>query len=137
LIARFAPLAAAPVARQFARFGAVGLLVSAIGGLFYAVPAGWLGVAPLIATFISYGAALAAGFILHGRLSFAGHGRRDRPARQGARFFLVSLVGLGLNSLFVAAMTGPLGLAPLWPLVPMALVTPLVTFWLNRAWVYR
>ena len=33
-------------------------------------------------------------------------------------------------------MTGALGGPAWWPLVPMLLVTPLVSFALNRAWVF-
>jgi hypothetical protein len=48
----------------------------------------------------------------------------------------VSLISLGLNSLWVALITGPLGLGPAWPILPMLFVTPAVTFLLNRHWVF-
>ena len=58
-------------------------------------------------------------------------------AKRTSRFFLVSLVSFGLNSLFVWILTGPLLDGPeWWPVVPMLFVTPFVTFALNRRWVF-
>ena len=59
----------------------------------------------------------------------------QRTKSTAAKFFVVSLISLGLNSLWVALITGPLGLGPAWPLLPMLFVTPAVTFILNRQWV--
>jgi hypothetical protein len=49
----------------------------------------------------------------------------------------VSLISLGLNSFWVWLLTEPFRLSPAWPIVPMLFVTPLVTFTLNRQWVFR
>lgn len=68
--------------------------------------------------------AASAGFFIHGRLSFARHGARDRPAGRGVRFVAISLLSLGLNSLFVWALRGPMRLPPLWPIIPMLCVHP-------------
>lgn len=119
------------------RFGLAGAILATLTTVTYAVPAALLGVQPLLATLFSYCVAVAAGFFLHSRLSFAGHGGRDRPARRGARFLAVSLVGLMLNSFFVWILTGPVRLPPLWPIIPMLCVTPFVSFWLQRHWVFR
>ena len=74
--------------------------------------------------------------MLHSRFSFAGHGSRDNPAVRTVRFAIVSVISLALNSLFVWLFTSPFGW-PLWtPVVPMLFVVPLVTFWLNRHWVF-
>ena len=45
---------------------------------------------------------------------------------------------LGLNALFVFILTAPNMLAGpwWWPLIPILFVTPLVTFSLNRLWVF-
>ena len=125
------------LAAQLVRFGLTGSILAILTAVTYLVPAVLLGVPPLIANFLAYCVAATAGFWLHGHLSFAGHGSRDQPARRGARFIAVSLTSLALNSLFVWTMTGPMRLSPAWPIVPMLCVTPLVTFWLHRQWVYR
>jgi len=121
---------------QFIRFGLVGGFVTALGVIAYWVPATFLGVPPLLANLLAYLVAAAIGYVMHSRVSFRGHGSRDNPARRTARFFIVSLVSLGLNSLFVGILTGPLHGPTWWPVIPMLFVTPLVTFYLNRQWVF-
>ena len=81
--------------------------------------------------------AVTCGFLLHSAWSFRGHGTRDKSGRQHARFLLVQGFGLGLNALFTWAMTDLLRLPAWTPLVPVVTVTPLATFFLNRAWVFR
>jgi putative flippase GtrA len=120
---------------QLIRFGLVGGFVTALGAGAYLVAA-YSGVPPLAANVLAYLIAMGTGYVLHSRVSFRGHGSRDNPGRRTARFIMVSLISLAMNSLFVWAMTGPLQL-PLWaPVVPMLFVTPLVTFALNRRWVF-
>jgi putative flippase GtrA len=124
------------LAGQLLRFGMVGGFVTALGVVAYYVPATYFGVAPLLANLLGYGVAVAFGYVLHSRVSFRGHGSRDKPAQRTFRFFVVSLVSLGLNSLFVGILTGPLDGPTWWPVIPMLFVTPLVTFALNRQWVF-
>jgi len=120
---------------QLIRFGLVGGFVTALGAGAYLVAA-LSGVAPLVANVLAYVVAMASGYVLHSKVSFRGHGSRDNPAQRTLRFVTVSLISFGLNSLFVWAMTDPLAL-PVWtPVVPMLFVTPLVTFTLNRRWVF-
>ena len=128
--------AASSVWEQLVRFALVGGFVTALGVAAYWVPATFMGVPPLLANLLGYAVAVAFGFMLHSRVSFRGHGSRDNPGRRTGRFIIVSLVSLGLNSLFVWALTGPLGGPTWWPVVPMLFVTPLVTFTLNRHWVF-
>ncbi|HEV2748250.1 MAG TPA: GtrA family protein [Allosphingosinicella sp.] len=121
---------------QLVRFGMVGGFVTALGAGVYWVLATFLGIAPLLANVFGYAVAMGTGYVLHSRISFRGHGRRDNVARTTGRFFVVSLVSFGLNSLFVWLLTGPLDGPTWWPVVPMLFVTPLVTFALNRRWVF-
>ncbi len=121
---------------QLLRFGMVGAFVTALGVTAYYVPATWLGVPPLLANLLGYCVAVLFGYVLHSRVSFKDHGSRDQPMQRTGRFFIVSLVSLGLNSLFVGVLTGPLHGPTWWPVIPMLFVTPLVTFTLNRQWVF-
>jgi putative flippase GtrA len=125
-----------PVLVQLIRFGLVGGFVTALGASAYWVPATFLGVPPLLANVFGYMVAAGIGYLLHSRISFRGHGSRDNPVQRTGRFVVVSLVSLALNSLFVWALTGPLHGPTWWPVVPMLFVTPLVTFGLNRQWVF-
>jgi putative flippase GtrA len=121
---------------QIVRFGVTGGFVTALGALAYWLPATYAGVPPLLANFFGYLVAMLSGYVLHSRWSFRGHGRRDNLARTTGRFFLVSLVSLGLNSLFVWVLTGLLHGPTWWPVLTMMFVTPAATFVLNRQWVF-
>jgi putative flippase GtrA len=125
-----------PMLVQLIRFGLVGGFVTALGAGAYWVPATFLGVPPLVANVLGYVVAAGIGYLLHSRISFRGHGSRDNPVQRTGRFVIVSLISLALNSLFVWALTGPLHGPTWWPVVPMLFVTPLVTFGLNRQWVF-
>jgi putative flippase GtrA len=121
---------------QIGRFVISGGLATALNVAVYWVVAVPLRVEPLLANLLGYLAAMVSGYVLHSRWSFKGHGRRDDPVRTTSRFFIVSLVSLGLNSLWVWLLTDFFALAPSWPIIPMLVVTPLVTFALNRRWVF-
>ena len=121
---------------QAARFAVTGGIVTLLGALTYWIPATFWGVPPLLANFFGYLVAMVSGYVLHSRWSFKGHGRRDDPVGTTGRFFLVSLVSLGLNSLFVWLFTGLLAGPTWWPVLTMVFVTPVVTFLLNRHWVF-
>ncbi len=123
---------------QLVRFGMVGGFVTGLYALVYSPLAKFQVVTPQIANLCGYLVAMATGYVLHSRWSFRGHGARDNAARTTSRFFIVSLVSLGLNALFVFILTDSraLGGPWWWPLVPILFVTPLVTFSLNRQWVF-
>jgi len=123
---------------QLFRFGLVGGFVTGLYALVYSPLAGMEITSPQIANLVGYLVAMATGYVLHSRWSFRGHGERDDPLRTTSRFFIVSLVSLGLNALFVFILTDSAMLdGPWWwPLIPILFVTPLVTFTLNRQWVF-
>lgn len=76
------------------------------------------------------------GYNLHSRISFAGHGTRDDIRRTGGRFLAVNLIVLAINQMWVS-LTLLLHLSALWANVPMAFVTPMLTFLLHRYWAFR
>jgi len=119
---------------QLLRFIVTGALVTALGVGVYAFVALVLEWHPQLANILAYLAAMATGYVMHSRWSFRGHGTRSRST--SFRFVVVSLISLGLNSSWIAIMTGPMGLSPAWPILPMLFVTPAVTFLLNRRWVF-
>ena len=129
---------------QLIRFGVTGLAVTAFYSAVYwpiatygdrLVHLGRGAVWPLIAVVVAFLLATAVGKVAHSRVSFRGHGSRTK--RTAHRFFVVQLFGFALNALFTWVLTGPLVHGPTWwPLVPAVLVTPLVTFGLQRNWVF-
>jgi len=123
---------------QVVRFGLVGGFVTGLYVLVYSPLASLELTSPQIANLAGYFVAMVTGYVLHSRWSFRGHGSRDNAARTTGRFFIVSLISLALNALFVFVLTDSLMLdGPWWwPLIPILFVTPLVTFTLNRQWVF-
>ncbi len=119
---------------QLLRFLISGALVTLLGVAVYAIVALGLGWHPQLGNLLAYLVAMATGYVMHSRWSFRDHGQRTKST--AVRFVIVSLISLGLNSLWVALITGPLGLGPAWPILPMLFVTPAVTFTLNRYWVF-
>ena len=123
---------------QLVRFGMVGGFVTGLYALVYSPLAKFQIVTPQIANLCGYLVAMVTGYVLHSRWSFRDHGTRDNTARPTSRFFIVSLVSLGLNAMFVFILTAPNMLAGpwWWPLIPILFVPPLATFSLNRLWVF-
>lgn len=120
---------------QLVRYGVIGGLVTLLYALVYAALTRFGHLHPQFANFAGYGAAVAAGYVLHSRVTFRDHGARDRGTQ--LRFAVASLASYALNAFWTWAAIDRLHLPTLAPLVPISTVTPLVVFALNRAWVFR
>jgi putative flippase GtrA len=121
---------------QLARFVVSGAIVTALGVGVYAVVALLLRWNPQIGNFLAYVVAVATGYVMHSRWSFRDHGG-ERDRRTQLRFLTVSVASLGLNSFWVWLLYTHLDWGRAAPIVPMLFVTPVVTFVLNRQWVFR
>lgn len=121
---------------QLVRFGLVGGFSTILYAAIYWPLATYV-MHPVLAVFIAFSIAVAVGYVLHSSWSFRGHGKSSEGGRTQAKFLSVQSVGMVLNAAFTWVLTGPLFHGPTWwPLVPAVLVTPLVTFALNRYWVF-
>lgn len=120
---------------QLIRFGITGGLVTMLYGAIY-WPLATFVMNPNIAVAIAFLIATVVGRFAHGAISFRGHGTRTRRTKY--RFLIVQGFGFLLNQAFTwLLVTGPFLHGPTWwPLVPAVCVTPLVTFGLNRRWVF-
>lgn len=120
---------------QLIRFAITGGLVTVLYGAIYWPLATYV-MNPNIAVAIAFLIATVVGRFAHGAISFKGHGTRS--ARTKYRFLIVQGLGFFLNQAFTwILVTGPFIHGPTWwPLVPAVFVTPLVTFGLNRSWVF-
>ena len=121
---------------QLIRFVITGAFVTALGIAVYAIVALVLEWHPQLGNFLAYVTAMAAGYVLHSSWSFRGHGG-ERTNATKARFVIVSLISYALNSFWVWLLFTRLGLGRAAPILPMAFITPAVTFLLNRQWVFR
>ena len=81
--------------------------------------------------------ATGVGYILHSRWSFRGHEAQGPATARTARFFIVNTLGFATNQFFVWLLVIRLGGPTWWPVLPILFVTPLLTFALNRQWVFR
>ena len=124
------------VVAQLARFAVSGALVTALGVSIYAFVALLLRWNPQLGNLLSYLVAIGVGYLIHSRFSFRDHGS-DRTHATRVRFVTVSLVSYALNTFWVWLLFTRLHLGRAAPIVPMLFVTPLVTFVLNRQWVFR
>jgi putative flippase GtrA len=121
---------------QMIRFGLTGALLTLLVAAGYWVLATPFGVEPMLSMTINYLVFTGLGYVLHSRFSFKGHGARDRAGLRTARFFTVNTLGFLLNQLFVWVLVKQMGGPTWWPVIPILFVTPLVSFALNRRWVF-
>ena len=126
-----------PAFGQLVRYGIGGLASSLVYSAVYL---------PLTATVfpatravfavpIAFLVAVSFGFVVHSRWSFKDQGGARGPAQQ-AKFVLVQGFGLALNAAITWAGTKLLGLHPWVPLVPAILFAAVLSFLLNRYWVF-
>ncbi|SFP86137.1 Putative flippase GtrA (transmembrane translocase of bactoprenol-linked glucose) [Sphingomonas rubra] len=84
----------------------------------------------------AFAVAVTAGFFLHSRWSFKGHGTRTPGPVQQAKFVAVQGSGMALNAVVTWAGTALLGY-PAWvPLLPAIVLATGMTFLLNRYLVF-
>jgi putative flippase GtrA len=121
---------------QLARFVVSGAFVTALGAGVYAFVALVLRWHPQLGNFLAYVVAVATGYFMHSQWSFRGHGS-ERTHATKLRFAIVSVISYALNSFWVWLLFTQLQLGRAAPIVPMLFVTPVVTFTLNRQWVFR
>ena len=121
---------------QLLRFGVSGAAATALGVGVYALVALVLKWHPQLGNFLAYVIAVASGYFMHSTWSFKDHGA-ERTHATKLRFAVVSVISYALNSFWVWLLFTHLELGRAAPIVPMLFVTPLVTFTLNRQWVFR
>jgi len=121
---------------QLVRFGITGAFVTALGVGVYALVALVLKWHPQLGNFLAYVTAMATGYVMHSSWSFKGHGG-ERTHATKLRFLLVSIISFALNAFWVWLLFSRLDLGRGAPIIPMLFVTPAVTFFLNRQWVFR
>ncbi len=133
-----APIGGRHVLGQLVRFGIAGGISTVIYAAVYLPLTHWIfpGKLAVYAVPFAFAVAVTAGFFLHSRFSFRGHGSRQRGGMQQLKFVLVQASGVGLNALITWVGTAIMGY-PAWaPLLPAVLVATIFTFILNRWLVF-
>jgi putative flippase GtrA len=125
------------LAQQFSRFAVVGFAVTLINLAIYQWCVSFGRMAPNMAWIVGFFVATIIAFTLHNRWSFEAADPRLNKAKVGARFFAGALVNLALNSFWVWLLTQYFGL-PVWSPYPLIIiVSPVLSFWFNRSWVFK
>jgi putative flippase GtrA len=121
---------------QVVRFGAAGLFLTVLVAGGYWLVERIFRIDPNLSLALVFVAATGLGYLLHSRFSFKGHGSRDQAHIRTVRFFATNVSGFLANQFFVWLLVKQLGGPTWWPVIPMVLVTPILTFTLNRKWVF-
>lgn len=121
---------------QMIRFGLTGGLLTLLVAGGYWLLATFAGVEPMLSLTLNFVVFTGLGYVLHSRFSFRGHGARDNAGVRTLRFFTVNTIGFLSNQFFVWLLVRQLGGPTWWPVLPIIFVTPLLTFALNRRWVF-
>jgi putative flippase GtrA len=121
---------------QLVRFGLTGGLLTILVAGGYWLLATFAGVEPMLSLTLNFVVFTGLGYVLHSRFSFKGHGARDNVGTRTVRFFTVNSIGFLTNQFFVWLLVRQLHGPTWWPVVPIVFVTPLLTFALNRRWVF-
>lgn len=118
---------------QFGKFGVVGVLATAVHFSVVVALVEWFGMPPLPANALAYGVAFAVSWIGSSRWTFRGAAvvRFAVP-----RFLCVSLLGLALNQGMNALVIYGIGGHYLAGLAASLVTVPVVTFVLNRTFVF-
>lgn len=123
---------------QFWKFGVIGALSSAVYSAVYLPLTSW--VLPhhwaLLAVPPAFLVAATFGFFCNDGWSFRGHGSRAALPHRYAKYVLSQGAGMLLNLFFTGLTTNVFGAEPWVALVPSFTLTPLLTFHLQRSWVF-
>lgn len=124
---------------QLIRFGIAGGISTLIYSAVYLPLTIWVFARKdaVFAVPFAFAVAVTAGYFLHSRWSFKGHGSRDPGPRQKLQFVAVQGSGVALNAVITWLGTAVLGYPGWVPLLPAVGLATIFTFILNRWLVFR
>lgn len=129
-------MASKELGTQMVRYAASGGILTLLYSGIYWVFAVPLALPALLANTIAFCVNLVAGWALHSRWTFRGYSLRGLWFAAFPRFFLINVAGYTLNSFWVWLIVEHLGGSVLVSILPIALITPWLMFWLNRRWIF-
>ena len=126
------------IATQLIRFAASGVVCSVVYAIIY-LPLANRALAPgrqVFAVLPAFVASAICGYVLNDRWSFRGKSKRLPSNARPLQFGLVQCIGGVVNGAFTWLVTVPLHGASWVALIPCFTITPLLTFSLQRRWVF-
>jgi putative flippase GtrA len=133
---RLSELLARRATRQLMRYAFAGFCVTQFAACVYSALVLFMRIPALQANVMSTACGWCIGYLVHSRWSFAGGSARGEPATLG-RFLLTSSFAFLINTGWVWLLVAFMRLSPLAPVPLMMLVTPWISFLLNRRWVFK
>jgi putative flippase GtrA len=119
---------------QMFRYGLIGIALAGLYAAIYWCGAVLIAMPAQLANSAGFAAALVAGYILHSRWSFRGHGQRG--SWSWGRFLVVNFVGYLMNCLWIWLIVDELSYSVALSILPIVTLTPIITFLLNRRWTF-
>ncbi|GAA4004103.1 GtrA family protein [Sphingomonas humi] len=132
---RVQKLLAHPASRQLIRYIIAGLMVTQFSTLIYSLLV-LQHISPYLANVGSTACGMLVGYVVHSRWSFKG-GNKDSETLQLGRFLIAAGIAFLINSFWVWLTVQQLKLSPLAAVPLMMAATPVLSFLLNRYWVFR
>lgn len=124
-----------PVIKQFAKFLIVGTVNTAASVSIYLLMTRPVNLDPLIANAIAFVVAVTVSYNLNKRWTFRDQQRAF--VRQYSRFFMFSLVGLGISEAIIYGLHNVLGLHDLIAFFSAVAVVVFWNFGSNKLWTFR
>ncbi|MFC1771772.1 GtrA family protein [Pseudomonadota bacterium] len=124
--------------RQAFKFGLVGILATLVHISIFVFCIEALDIRPFLANFPAYGVAVLVGFWGHFSWTFKRDDANDQRfwAQALTKFVIVSLLGLGLNSMIVYGVVDLMGWSYHIAILLMVTVTPAIVFVLSKLWAF-
>ncbi len=116
---------------RIARFGAVGLLSTAIYMVLFALVTLWL--PPVPASVLAYVLSAIVNFVMQSRFTFR---QASVSGTSAARFVAMHLFCMGVNSSLLWVATGPLALPALPAQTVIVVFVAGLSYLISRFWVY-
>ena len=128
---------------QYAKFGVVGLTATGVHAGVFTLLNELFALEPLAANVIAFGVAVFVSYLGNFHWTFKadpGEGGDDGRAHVPmtfAKFVLVAVTGLILNSAAVYLVMEVMGLPYGYAIIPMVGVVPIIVFALSKFWAFR
>lgn len=120
---------------QFIKFSVVGISGTAVDWLFYFGLTRWFGVFYLLAKALSFIIAAINNYIWNRVWTFESH--QKKVALEFSKFFVVSLIGLGFNTLIMYLVVEKLKFNDFWGLILATAAVMLWNFFANKFWTFK
>ncbi len=125
-------------ATQFIRFGLVGATATIMHVTLYVSLIEFLTVEPVLSNVIAFMSSVAISFVGHAQWTFRNEFKtRSKSAHiMLLQFISGAVLGLILNTAFVAILVTTLGLSYAWAIPCFVVITPFILYVINKIWVF-